>query len=226
MKTLNNTIKCLLMALALVSTQLAAQTEGEAADEVIESIVKDTVEAKAENPDLALWEKTKARPTIVNLGKYLEEFPNGEFASEARERVGRLEAKARKQAVEDKALEAYRKNKLANGLVLELGGRFEELKPYVRSMLNSCGYQTVAKDRFAKKVYPTISIDGSLFNGRSDLEHSVTLNLSVVLKTKNRQIKARERMLSYRTSEASAHKALQAAFEDIGAQMKSGGFCI
>ena len=65
-----------------------------------------------------------------------------------------------------------------------------------------------------------------MFNGRSDLEHSVTLNLSVVLKTKNRQIKARERMLSYRTSELSAHKALQAAFEDIGAQMKSGGFCI
>ena len=231
-------INSLCMALSMLSASVVAQTETETLPETDQTQIEQTSVDKAtaekaeiqkiepQDPDLALWERTKARPNLVNLGKYLEQFPNGDYASEARERFDRLEIQARKQAADDKALDAYRKTKIDNGLVLELDARFDELRPYVRSMLNSCGYQTVEKDRFAKKVYPTISIDGSMFNGRSDLEHSVTLNLSVVLKTKNRQIKARERMLSYRTSELSAHKALQAAFEDIGAQMKSGGFCI
>ncbi len=231
-------INSLCMVLSMLSTSVGAQTETESLIEIDQTQIEQpsveknatdqppTPQAEAEDPDLALWERTKARPNLANLGKYLEQFPNGDYASEARERFDRLELKARKQAADDKALEAYRKTKIDNGLVLELDSRFDELKPYIRSMLNSCGYQTVEKDRFAKKVYPTIAIDGSMFNGRSDLEHSVTLNLSIVLKTKNRQIQARERMLSYRTSEVSAHKALQAAFEDIGAQMKSGGFCI
>ncbi len=218
-------INSLLVVIAIFSGPIGAQTEVDAISKVDQNQAE-VMQVEVGNPDLALWEQTKARPNLTNLGKYLEKFPNGIYAAEAREKFDLLETKARKQAADDKALEAYRKTKIENGVVLELNSRFDELKPYIRSMLNSCGYQTVTKERFAKKVYPTIAIDGSMFNGRSDLEHSVTLNLSVVLKTKNRQIKARERMLSYRTSEVSAHKALQAAFEDIGAQMNSGGFCI
>jgi len=175
--------------------------------------------------DLALWEYTTARPTLANFEEYLEQFPDGEFAQEAREKSKKLRLNANKLAAQNKALDDYRKKRVRNGLVLELAPRFSDVQPYIRSMLNSCGYQLVEPHRFAKRVYPTINISGALFNGRSDLEHSVTLNLSLVLTNKNREVKAREKMLSYRTSSIDAHSALNSAFEDIGAQMKSSGFC-
>ena len=159
-----------------------------------------SLELNSSNADVELWQYTKSRPTISNLAKYLEQFPEGEFVEEAQKKLDTLQTRAQEKAAESKALDAYRKKKSPNGLVLELDPRFNDVKPYVRSMLNSCGYQLVKPHRFAKRVYPSMSINGALFNGRSDSEHSVTLNLSVVLKSKNREIQAREKMLSYRSS--------------------------
>ena len=83
----------------------------------------------------------------------------------------------------------------------------------------------MSSDRFAKRVYPTLVIDGHLFKGSSNGEHSVTLDLSLILKSNTREIIEREKMRSYRASEIDIHSALVAAFEDVGAQMESNGYC-
>ena len=141
-------------------------------------------------------------------------------------KIQSLSALTQAQSKEDKEMEAYRKRQVAGGLILELDSRLAEVRPYVRSMLNSCGYVLVSEHRFAKRVYPTLVVDGQMFNGLSDGEHSVTLDLSLVLKSKTREIKERGKMRSYRTSELNTHRALFAAFEDVGAQMKSNGYCV
>jgi len=175
--------------------------------------------------DDSLWQETQANLNLVSLSEYLAAFPNGKHSDEARATFRALEEKVLAQAKEDKALDAYRKRRIANGLVLELGGALDGVKPYVRSMLNSCGYTLAKSHRFAKRVYPTLVIRGKTYTGKSDAEHTVTLDLSVTLKTTTREIKAREKMRSYRTSPVDTHQALIAAFEDVGAQMESGGFC-
>jgi len=255
MKTSSTTFRALVLGLILVYGQAFAETDNaiqadsqntqsdniektqssSAQDDVLEKIDESapqaTVTQSAEevvdthSRDLELWEYTKTRPTISNIEKYLQQFPYGKFADDARVNLEKLEAKARERVAEDKALDAYRKKRKKNGLVLELASNFDEFKPYIRSMLNSCGYQLIEKHRFAKRVYPTINISGSQFSGQSDHEYSVTLNLSIVLTSKTREIQAREKMLSYRTSKVDIHNALHAAFEDIGAQMKNSGFC-
>ena len=175
--------------------------------------------------DESLWQQTNAKPSLESFSEYLAAFPNGKYSSEAKSKFQALQEKQRARAKEDKALDAYRKSRIVNGLVLELDSTFAELKPYVRSMLNSCGYTLAMPHRFAKRVYPTLAVKGQFYNGKSDVEQTVKLDLSLVLKTKNRQIKARQKMRSYRTSEVDSHQAFIAAFEDIGAQMKSSGFC-
>ncbi len=175
--------------------------------------------------DDSLWQETQANVNLVSLSEYLAAYPNGKYSDEARATFRALEEKALARAKEDKALDTYRKGRIANGLVLELAGALDEVKPYVRSMLNSCGYALAKPHRFAKRVYPTLVIRGKTYTGKSDLEHTVTLDLSVTLKTTTREIKEREKMRSYRTSPVDTHQALIAAFEDVGAQMESGGFC-
>lgn len=137
-----------------------------------------------------------------------------------------LRALTHAQSKEDKALEAYRKRQVSGGLILELDNQLSNVRPYIRSMVNSCGYVLVSPHRFAKRVYPTMVVDGRTFSGLSEGEHSVTLDLSLVLKSKAREIKARKKMRSYKTSQVDAHRALIASFDDVGAQMKSNGFCI
>lgn len=188
-------------------------------------ISEELSEAAPSQTDESLWEQTKVNLNLENLSVYLATFPNGKYASDARSKFQVLEEKASARVKADKQLEAYRKRKITGGLVLELDSKFTDVKPYVRSMLNSCGYKLVESHRFAKRVYPTLVIDGRMFNSKSDAEHAVTLDLALVLKTQTRKIKAREKMRSYRTSEVDAHQALLAAFEDVGAQMKSTGFC-
>jgi len=202
----------------------AADTEvsQEMKDEVSEEVTEQTPEIET---DESLWGKTKANINLNSLSVYLAAYPNGKYSGEAQSKFDDLQERARVRAKEDKALEAYRKRGVASGLVLELNSTFNDVKPYIRSMLNSCGYKLVEPHRFAKRVYPTLAIRGQMFNGKSDSEHAVTLDLSLVLKTKNREIKARKKMSSYRTSPIGTHQAHIAAFEDIGAQMKTGGFC-
>jgi len=184
------------------------------------------IESAQIDSDRSLWSQTDANPTINTLSVYLTKFPNGEFADQARLMLQVAQDKVRAREKRDKELEAYRKQKKPGGIVLELDSKFTDIRPYFRSMVNSCGYTLVRPHRFAKRVYPTLAIKGKMFNGASDSEHAVTLDLALILKTTTREIKARQKMSSYRTSSVDTHQALVAAFEDIGAQMKSGGFCI
>ncbi|MBL4673225.1 MAG: hypothetical protein JKX81_13290 [Arenicella sp.] len=225
-----------LVSSALMLMTFCANSQGLAANQnTSEAAVVEVIEqAKAAVPvapepietDRSLWNQANANPTLDALSVYLAKFPNGEFAGQARLMFQDLEDKARAREKIDKQLEAYRKRQNPGGIVLELDGKFTDIKPYFRSMVNSCGYTLVQPHRFAKRVYPTLEIKGQMFNGVSDSEHAVTLDLALLLKTTTREIKARQKMSSYRTSKVDTHQALIAAFEDIGAQMKSAGFCI
>lgn len=168
-------------------------------------------------------ERVENEQSTVLVNKNVSELATGQVPAKFDKSLRTL---IQAQSKEDKALEAYRKRKITNGLILELDTQFSDIRPYVRSMINSCGYVLVSPHRFAKRVYPTIAIDGRMFSGLSEGEHSVTLDLSLVLKSKIREIKAREKMRSYKTSQVDAHRALIAAFDDIGAQMASKGFCV
>ena len=183
-------------------------------------------EATIELTEDALWQQTITNPDIAKLNAFLEVHPNGQYSAEAKSRVQALERKAAARAKRDKELEAYRKGRIAGGLVLDLDSKFTDVKPYFRSMLNSCGYTLVEPHRFAKRVYPTLDIDGQMFNRKSEGEHFVTLYLTMALKSKTREVKVREKLTSYRSSTVDEHKAFITAFEDIGAQMKASGFCI
>lgn len=216
-----------LMTFCANSQELAAN-QGES-EPVVGEHIQPATDAEATEPiesDRSLWSQTDANPTIDALSLYLTKFPNGEFADQARLMLQALQDKVRAREKRDKELEAYRKQKKIGGIVLELDSKFTEIRPYFRSMINSCGYTLVQPHRFAQRVYPTLAVKGQMFNGVSDLEHAVTLDLALILKTTTREIKARQKMSSYRTSSVDTHQALIAAFEDIGAQMKSGGFCI
>jgi hypothetical protein len=235
-----------LVVSALLITTFCASSQGLAADQSKSDVAvgqaiepaKDVVaidaaakEAAARElspieSDRSLWNQTDANPTVDALEVYLTKFPNGEFADQARLMLQAAQEKVRAREKRDKQLESYRKRQKPGGIVLELDSKFTDIRPYFRSMINSCGYTLVQPHRFAKRVYPTLAIKGQMFNGLSDSEHTVTLDLALVLKTKTREIQARQKMSSYRTSGVDAHQALIAAFEDIGAQMKSGGFCI
>jgi hypothetical protein len=196
--------------------------------EPVDTLTKNvlTTEPAAVESDRSLWSQTEANSTVNALSVYLRKFPNGEFADQAKLMLKAAEDKVRSREEKEKQLEAYRKRQKPGGIVLELDSKFTDIRPYFRSMLNSCGYTLVQPHRFAKRVHPTLAIKGQMFNGVSDSEHAVTLDLALVLKTKTREIQARQKMSSYRTSRVDTHQALIAAFEDIGAQMKSGGFCI
>lgn len=219
----------------MLTVALCANSQEPADDEELKLIDKaiseQSIDVAQHKPDEvsreeALWEAGKTDQTIEGLRVYLEEFPSGAHSKEARSKIQTLEIVARVRADDDKELDAYRKRRNANGLLLELAAPLNDVRPYVRSMLNSCGYQLVEPHRFAKRVYPTLVLDGQMFTSKSDSEYVVTLDLSLILKTKTREIKARQKMRSYRTSEIDTHKALVAGFEDVGAQMKSDGFCI
>jgi hypothetical protein len=224
----------LLMTFCANSQGLAANqdTSDAAAGEVIKAVTgADPIDAAAKDAlniesDRSLWSQTDANPTVGALSGYLSKFPNGEFADQARLMLQAAQDKIRAREKKDKQLDAYRKRQKPGGIVLELDSKFTDIRPYFRSMVISCGYTLVQPHRFAKRVYPTLAIKGKMFNGVSDSEHAVTLDLALVLKTKTREIQARQKMSSYRTSSVDTHQALIAAFEDIGAQMKTGGFCI
>lgn len=232
----------LLVSAMLAMTLSAYAQDGSVGDEALTTVDNAVSEALNANADIemsdelnkespaqtedSLWQETNANLNLESLSNYLAKFPNGKYSDDAQSKFQTLKQKARARAKEDKELDAYRKQRTAGGLVLELDSQFNDVKPYIRSMLNSCGYVLVQTHRFAKRVYPTLEIGGRMFNGQSDGEHSITLDLSLVLKTNTREIKAREKMRSYRTSNVNAHQALITGFEDIGAQMKSNGFCL
>ncbi len=195
-----------------------ANGETQISNELKESTVAPTEDS--------LWQDATANPSLESLSVYLAAFPNGKYSDDAKSKFQALENKARARAQQDKELEAYRKRRTVGGLVLELDSKFHDVKPYIRSTLNSCGYVLVQPHRFAKRVYPTLTFGGRMFNGQSDGEHTVTLDLLLALKTHTREIKAREKMRSYRASNVDTHQALLAAFEDVGAQMASSGFCV
>jgi len=215
------------MAPTARSQELSDDRELNLIDKAISEQRTDTTAIRADgfSKEESLWKHAEATRSIENLSAYLNEFPDGKYSSEARSKIQTLKIVARVNA-DDKELDAYRKRRLVNGLILELDNTFEGVKPYVRSMLNSCGYRLVQPHRFAKRVYPTLVIGGQMFTREFDSEYSVKLDLSLVLKTNTREIKARQKMRSYRTSEIDAHRAIAAGFEDVGAQMKSGGFCL
>jgi len=184
-----------------------------------------TAKHKQVQTEDSLWEKTQANLNAESLSVFLAAFPDGKYSDDAESRLEIFEQKARARAKRDKELEAYRKRRIAGGLVLEIDSKFTEVKPYFRSMLNSCGYTLVKPHRFAKRVYPTLDVKGQMFNSKSEDEHLVTLYLTLVLISKTREIKVREKMTSYRASKIDTHQALIAGFEDIGAQMKLKGYC-
>ena len=202
----------------LVSEEPSADANEESNGELIEVPPPPTEDS--------LWQDAKANMSIESMNAYLAKFPNGKYTSDAESKLKALKKIARARAKDDKELEAYRKQKTVNGLLLELDGEFGEVKPYIRSMLNSCGYALVQPHRFAKRVYPALEIGGRIFNGQSNEEYSVTLDLSLTLKSNTREIKAREKMRSYRESNVDTHQALIAGFEDVGSQMASKGFCV
>ena len=219
-----------LLVSAMLAVTLCAHAQDRTVDdETLNALDKAVSEEFKEEPRIqtedSLWQDTNANLNIQSLSAYLAKFPNGKYSDDAQSKLQILEKKAQARAKEDKELDAYRKQRTAGGLVLELSRKFTDVKPYIRSMLNSCGYVLVQPHRFAKRVYPTLEVEGRMFSGQSDGEHSVTLDLSLVLTTNTREIKAREKMRSYRTSNVDAHLALIAGFEDVGAQMKLNGFC-
>lgn len=178
----------------------------------------------SQSREMLLWNQLERDETVENLSAYLNEFPEGKYVNEVNSKLEALKIVARVQA-EDKELEAYRKRRINNGLILELDSALKDVRPYVRSMINTCGYTVVDSHRFAKRVYPTLVVGGKLYKSRQDAEYVVMLDLSLVLKSHTREIKKRQKMRSYRTSEIDSHKALFAAFEDVGAQMKSADYC-
>jgi hypothetical protein len=215
---------------ALFLTTLCANSQELVAnEEKTEAVASEVIEpAEAAVPidtDQSLWNQINDNPTFEGLSLYLARFPNGEFSQQAIPMMKALEDKALAREKENKLLEAYRKRQIVGGIVLELDGKFTDIQPYIRSMINSCGYTLVKPHRLAKRVYPALVIGGQVYNGVSTSEHAVTLDLALVLKSTSREIKARQKMRSYRTSTVDTHQALIAAFEDVGAQMKSAGFC-
>jgi hypothetical protein len=213
-----------LMSLCANSQELVENED--TSEAVVNEVIEVAKEAAIVETDQSLWNQTNANPTIETLSVYLAKFPNGEFSKHVMPMLQVLEDKAQAREKKNKQLEAYRKRQIVGGIVLELDGKFNDIKPYIRSMINSCGYTLVKPHRFAKRVYPTLVIGGQMYNGAYPSEHAVTLDLALVLKSTSREIQARQKMRSYRTSKVDTHQALIAAFEDIGAQMKSAGFCI
>jgi hypothetical protein len=226
-------IKLLLpfVASALLATTFCVSSQELVANQEAELTIENDVieqenQASPIQTEQSLWQQTMASPSLDSLSVYLARFPNGQYSDQAKSSFKVLEDKLRSREKEDKQLDAYRKRQTSSGIVLELDSKFSDIKPYVRSMVNSCGYTLVKPHRFAKRVYPTLVIGGKMFNSVSYSEHTVTLDLALVLKTTTREIAERQKMRSYRTSSVDAHQALVAGFEDIGAQMKSSGFCI
>jgi len=210
-----------------LDSEILKTADADTTEELKETLV-DEMTAKHEllQTEDSLWEKTQANLNAESLSVFLAAFPDGKYSDDAELRLEVFEQKTRARAKQDNELAAYRKHRIAGGLVLEIDSKFADVKPYFRSMLNSCGYTLVEPHRFAKRVYPTLDVKGQMFNSKSDDEYLVTLYLTLVLISKTREIKAREKITSYRASKIDTHQALIAGFEDVGAQMKSKGYCL